>query len=245
VEIEIYSDVVCPWCYLGAARLDAALATYDGDVTLRWRPFQLDPHAPRTARPLMQWLGERFGGPDRARQLTTHVAQLAEREGLHLDFDRAVIANTFDAHRLLWFADQPEAVLFGAGPDTQQELAGLLHQAHFSNGSDIGDVDVLVESAERAGLDGGRVRRLLATTEGTADVRALLARAHDLGITSVPTFVFAGRFGVSGARETSVLRQFLDDAARRGTPTPGSALVPGQRTASETGHVADGRAGTL
>jgi predicted DsbA family dithiol-disulfide isomerase len=242
VEIEIYSDVVCPWCYLGAARLDAALATYDGDVTLRWRPFQLDPHAPRTPRPLMRWLSDRFGGEDRARQLTVHVTRLAEREGLHLDFERAVISNTFDAHRLLWFADLPEAVLFGAGPDTQQELAGSLHRAHFSSGSDIGDVDVLVDSAERVGLAGARVRQLLTTTEGTADVRGLLAQAHDLGITSVPTFVFAGRFGVTGAQETSVLRQFLDDVARRDSLTEGSPLLPTQRAASET--VADGRTGT-
>jgi predicted DsbA family dithiol-disulfide isomerase len=235
VEIEIYSDVVCPWCYLGKARLEAALVSYGGEVTLRWRPFQLDPHTPRAAVPLLNWLGERFGGVHRARQVMAHVTELAEAEGLHLDFDRALIANTFDAHRLLWYADQPEAVVFGAGPDTQPELAGLLYKAHFTSGLDIGSADVLVELAEQVGLEGERVHRLLASTEGIADVRALIAQAHDLGITSVPTFVFAGKYGVTGAQEAPVLRQFLAEVTRREGMAPSVPnLVPGQRGARTT-----------
>ena len=141
-----------------------------------------------------------------------------------------MIANTFDAHRLLWFADQPSA--FGATADTQPQLARALHRAHFTDGQDIASVDVLVRLATELDLDPDRVRDLLNSTEGTADVRAQLARAHDLGITSVPTFIFAGKYAVSGAQPTETFASVLAEVARREklTPTVGS-LIPQQRTA--------------
>ena len=234
VEIEIYSDVVCPWCYLGKTRLEAALATYGAEVTVRWRAFQLDPDTPHHAEPLLPWLGARFGGIDRARQTVAHVTELAAAEGLTLNFDRAQIANTFDAHRLLWFADQPQTVFFGAGPDTQAELAEALYAAHFTEGLDIGSFDVLVELAEKVGLDGDRVRAFLNSTEGTADVRAQIAHAHDVGITSVPTFVFAGKYAVTGAQSTETLRSVLEEVARREGMAPTlHTLIPSQRRAPE------------
>jgi predicted DsbA family dithiol-disulfide isomerase len=232
VELEIYADVVCPWCYIGKARLEKALATFDGEVIIRMRPFQLDPHAPTPGQPLLPWLGQRFGGPDRARQVMAHVTAVAETEGLDLDFDRAIIANTFDAHRLLWFADRPEAVVFGAGPDTQPDLANALYRAHFTDGLDLSSTDVLVSLAEELELDSERVWKLLTTTEGTADVRAHLARADDLGISSVPTFVAAGRYAVSGAQESATLKSFLDEVVRReGLGSTPQTLIPGQRHA--------------
>jgi predicted DsbA family dithiol-disulfide isomerase len=238
VEIEIYSDVVCPWCYLGKTRLEAALATFEAEVTVRWRAFQLDPDAPHECRPLLPWLAERFsgsgaGGVDRARQTVAHVTALARAEGLSLDFDRALIANTFDAHRLLWFADQPQTVFYGAGPDTQADLAEALHRAHFTEGRDIGSFDVLVDVADQIGLDPDRVRQFLGSTEGTADVRAQIAHAHDVGITSVPTFVFAGKYAVTGAQDTATLRSVLAEVARREGLAPTlRTLIPGQRSAS-------------
>jgi len=238
VEIEIYSDVVCPWCYLGKTRLEAALASFEAEVTVRWRAFQLDPDAPHDCRPLLPWLGEKFGGADRARQTVAHVTALARAEGLHLDFERALIANTFDAHRLLWFADQPQTVFHGAGPDTQAELADALHRAHFTHGLDIGSLDVLVSLAEQAGLDAERTRQFLTSTEGTADVRAQIAHAHDVGITSVPTFVFAGKYAVTGAQDSATLRSVLAEVARREGLAPTlNTLIPSQRPASE--HEAD------
>lgn len=233
MEIEIYSDVVCPWCYLGKARLDAAAASFDGDLVLRWRAFQLDPGAPRSARPLLDWLGRRFGGADRARQAVAHVTALAAAEGLHLDYESALITNTFDAHRLLWFADQPEAVFFGATADTQPDLVEALHRAHFCAGLDIGSPQVLTQIAADHGLEPGRVERLLASTEGIAEVRGQVARAYDLGITSVPTFIFAGRYAVTGAQDTAVLRSVLAEVARRDGQAPGSGslVVPSQRPA--------------
>jgi predicted DsbA family dithiol-disulfide isomerase len=230
VEIEIYADVVCPWCYLGKTRLEAALATYDGEVTVRWRAFQLDPDTPHECQPLLAWLGRRYGGLERARQMVAHVTEVAAADGLELDFERAVIANTFHAHRLLWFADQPETVVFGAGPDTQSELAEALQRAHFTLGRDIGSVAELVDVAAEVGLDPERTHQFLTSNEGTADVRAQIAHAHDVGITSVPTFVFEGRYAVTGAQDLATLRSVLQEVARREGMAPTvNSLIPKQR----------------
>ena len=232
MEIEIYSDVVCPWCYLGKRRLDGALETFPSEVTVRWRAFQLDPAMPAPGRPVLGWLGQRFGGEARARQAMAQVTSAAVAEGLHFDFDRALIANTFDAHRLLWFADRPEAVFSGAMADTQPLLAEALHRAHFTDGLDVSSPDVLVSLAVEVGLDADRVRRLLSSTEGTADVRAQIAMAHDLGITSVPTFVVAGKYAVTGAQNPASLRSLLDEVARReGLVGTVQSVIPSQRTA--------------
>lgn len=234
MQIEIYADVVCPWCYLGKRRLEAALARseFAGEAILRWRAFQLDPSTPRRGRPLLEWLGQKAGGVERARQMMAHVTKVAEAEGLPFDFDRAIIANTFDAHRLLWFADQPEAVVFGATAETQPELVEALHQAHFTDGLDLGSLDVLISLAGEAGLDEHRVGQLLSSTEATADVRAQIARAHDLGVTSVPTFVFAGTYAVTGAQDARTMSAVLADVARRERMAPTvSSLIPQQRTA--------------
>jgi len=234
VQIEIYADIVCPWCYLGKRRLEAALADspFASDAVLRWRAFQLDPDAPREGQPLLGWLGRRHGGLERARAAMAQVTRTAAAEGLSFDFERAIITNTFNAHRLLWFADQPEAVFFGAGADTQPELVEALHRAHFSDGLDIGSRDVLVCLAAEAGLDEERVWQLLSTNEATADVRGQLARAHDLGITSVPTFIFAGTYAVTGAQEIRSMRSVLDEVIRRERLAPTvSTLIPQQRTA--------------
>jgi predicted DsbA family dithiol-disulfide isomerase len=234
VQIEIYADIVCPWCYLGTRRLEAALARspFESEAILRWRPFQLYPDAPQKSEPLLTWLARRNGGPERARAEADEVTRVAAAEGLTFDYDRAVIGNTFDAHRLLWFADQPEAVFFGATADTQPELAESLHQAHFTDGLDVADHDVLTALAAGVGLDPDRVSRLLSTREATADVRGHLARAHDLGITSVPTFVFAGTYAVTGAQDVRAMTSVLAEVARRErvAPTTG-ALIPQQRTA--------------
>jgi predicted DsbA family dithiol-disulfide isomerase len=234
VQIEIYADVVCPWSYLGKRRLEAALARspFASDAILRWRPFQLDPDAPRTGVPLMTWLADHLGGAERARAEADRVTRIAAAEGLTFDYDIAIAANTFDAHRLLWFADQPESIFAGAGAETQPELAEALHHAHFTDGLDIGDPDVLVTLAEEVGLDADRVTRLLHSREATADVRGQLAWAYDLRITSVPTFVFAGTYTVSGAQDVRTMTAALDEVARRERLAPTTtAFVPRQRSA--------------
>jgi predicted DsbA family dithiol-disulfide isomerase len=208
VDIEIYSDIVCPWCYIGAARLRAALATFPAEVVLRWRPFQLDPGAVR--EPVADRLARKFGGEAAARAAIARASAAGTAEGLEFDYDKAVRADTFDAHRLLWFADLPEAVVFGAGADTQPRLADLLYRAHFRDGLDVSAHDVLTSLAADVDLDGRRVRAMLESDEGSDEVRRALAEAHEIGINAVPTFVFDGRYAVVGAHEAPTLRRVLD-----------------------------------
>lgn len=206
VEIDIYSDVVCPWCYVGKRRLEQALESYDGDVTIRYRPFQLDPSPVDRPTPLLDALAGKFGGPGQVRQMTSRVTQVAAGAGLHLDFDRAVAANTFEAHRLVRFADQ-------RGRAT--EVVEALFQAHFVDGVDVGSTDALVALAAGVGLDRTEVREFLASPAGIDEVRADLAEARELGVSSVPTFVFAGKYAVTGAQEVDSLRGVLDEVSRR------------------------------
>ena len=164
--------------------------------------------------------------------MMAQVTRTAEAEGLTFDFDRAIIANTFDAHRLLWFADQPEAVFFGATADTQPELVEALHQAHFT-----------ARARSRLARCPGLARRRRGSRRGPGMSAAVVdgghcrrpradRPAHDLGITSVPTFIFAGTYAVTGAQEVRTMRSVLDEVARRERLAPtASALIPQQRTA--------------
>ncbi|KAB1949344.1 DsbA family oxidoreductase [Micromonospora sp. ALFpr18c] len=206
MEIEIYADVICPWCYIGKRRLDEALASYEGEVTVRYRPFQLDPSPVPEPRPLVEALATKFGGPERARQMVARATQVAAGDGLRLDYDRAVIANTFDAHRLVSYAtDHGRAA----------EMVEALYQAHFNRGIDVGSRDALATLAGEVGLDPADARRFLDSDERVADIGAQLAAAQGLGITSVPTFVLAGKYAVSGAQETQTLLAALAEVEQR------------------------------
>jgi predicted DsbA family dithiol-disulfide isomerase len=208
VDIDIYADVVCPWCYIGKRRLEAALERYDGDVKITYRPFQLDPSTPKDGRPLLDWLSPKFGGEARAKEMTEHTASIAAADGIEMHFDRAIIANTFDAHRLIWFA----------GDEHGAAVAEALHRAHFTDGLDIGSTSVLASIAASAGLDADEVREFLDSSAGVDEVRAEIAEAQQMGITSVPTFVFAGTYAVSGAQSPDLLLQTLEEVTRRSTP---------------------------
>ncbi|CCH22142.1 DsbA family oxidoreductase [Micromonospora lupini] len=206
MEIEIYADVVCPWCYLGKRRLDEAIARYDGEVTVRYRPFQLDPSPVSEPRPVIDALAEKFGGPERARQMVARVVQAAAGDGLRLEYDRAVAANTFDAHRLVAYATEHGRTA---------EMVEALYQAHFTEGVDLGSREALAAVAGGIGLDAADARRFLDSDERTAELAADLAAARDLGITSVPTFVLAGKYAVSGAQETETLLAALAEVEQR------------------------------
>jgi predicted DsbA family dithiol-disulfide isomerase len=156
--------------------------------------------------PLIEALAAKFGGPARAEQLLGNVTGVAAADGLTLNFDRAVAANTFDAHRLIaWAADQGR----------QLDMVEALHQAHFSDGVDLGSHAALAAVAAGLGLDGPAARAYLDGAEGTDRVRADLAEARELGVTSVPTFVIAGKYAVTGAQDAATLRGALDEVARR------------------------------
>jgi predicted DsbA family dithiol-disulfide isomerase len=206
VNIEVWSDVICPWCYIGKHRLESALQGFTGDVTLTFRAYQLDPSPVPQPLPIKQALAAKFGGPQQAEQMFAHVSELAARDGLTLDFDRAVLANTFDAHRLIAWA---------AGQDLQLMMIETLQRAHFAEGIDLGSHAELARLAGSVGLDEQAARAYLESPTGTDAVNADLAEARELGITSVPTFVIDRKYVVQGAQETSVLRSALEEIARR------------------------------
>lgn len=205
MEIEIYSDLVCPWCYLGKRRLERALASYDGAVTVSYRPFQLDPAPVPEPLPLLDALGAKFGGRERARQMADQVTRAAAGDGIEFDFDRALAANTFDAHRLVAWATER---------DRAAEMVEALHRAHFRGGVDIGSRPALATIAGEIGLDAAAAHTFLESDGQVAEVRARLATARELGITSVPTYVLAGRYAVTGAQESSALLAALTEAQR-------------------------------
>lgn len=210
LRVEIWSDVVCPWCYIGKRRFERALAELDGEieVDLVYRPYQLDPTAPiGTATPVAEVYARKFGGPDRAEQIFRHVTGIAADEGLEFRMDQALRANTRDAHRLLWFAEQTG--------DAQGEVKEQLLRAYFTEGRDVGDRDVLVEVAVDAGLDRDGVTEFLDGTDGVAEVEELLARAHESGITAVPTYVIDDAWAVPGAQEPETFVQVLRRMAER------------------------------
>jgi predicted DsbA family dithiol-disulfide isomerase len=212
VKVEIYSDIACPWCLLGKRRFERALAAFPRaeQVEVVYKPYQLVPDAPAEAVPHRAWLAERYGPQSRA--MDDRMAALGRGEGITYDFDAALQVNTLHAHRLLWLA----ATEYGL--PVQRDLKERLLSAHFSEGVDVGDFAALTPIAVAAGLDEARVAAFLPSTEGTAEVRAELAEARDLGINSVPTFVFDGQWAVQGAQETSVFLQALEQTVPALTP---------------------------
>lgn len=212
MRIEIWSDVVCPWCYIGKRRLESALADFAhaDEVEIVWRSYQLDPTAPRgESITTLKALGARFGGPDQVRQMLARTSEMAAAEGL--DFgDAGLHANTEDAHRVLHLA------LEEGGPALQGALKEAFLAAHFVDNRDMGAAEVLTEIAVATGLAAERVSEVLAGDEYADAVRADVAQAQAYGATGVPFFVVDGRFGVSGAQPkeafTEVLTRAWDDA---------------------------------
>ncbi len=201
ISIEVFSDVVCPWCYIGKRRLDRAVVTLGEDpgfptIDVVFRPFQLDPHAPRgQAEPVLDVYARKFGGIGRATDMIARVTSIGRAEGLDFRFDRAVRPNTADAHRLLWWA------LRSGGAAAQRGLNDRLMAAYFTDGENIGDHDVLVATAAEAGLEPDAARRALAEEEGVEALAVALQQAADLGITAVPTFVVNSRWSIPGAQD--------------------------------------------
>jgi predicted DsbA family dithiol-disulfide isomerase len=199
MRIDIWSDIVCPWCYIGETRFDRALARFDGEVTIRRHPFQLDPEAPVPGIPARERYAKKFG--DEAPSIEERVTREAAAEGLHFDFGSALTANTFDAHRALAFAR--------ANGD-EHELERSLFAAYFTEGLDISDSDVLVRRGADAGLDDEALATYLASDDGVDLVRQELVAAFDHGITAVPSFVFNGEFLVPGAVDTDTFVRILE-----------------------------------
>ena len=203
LEIDVYADVVCPWCYVGEAHLERALGERpELDVTLRWHPFQLRPEMPAGGEPWRAFAEEKFGGLERAQGAFAHVAEVGARTGLTFDFDKVASApNTIDAHRL---------ILMAAEHDKEMATAKALFRAYFSEGRDLNNLDDLVAVATSVGLEEGAVRAFLESDAGEAEVWASQERAQGLGVSSVPFYVINSRYGVSGAQPPELFLQAFD-----------------------------------
>ncbi|MDP9394202.1 MAG: DsbA family oxidoreductase [Actinomycetota bacterium] len=207
MKVEIWSDVVCPWCHIGKRRFEAALARFAhrDDVEVVWRSFELAPDAPRhMTEPLDRHLASKYGVPlEQARAMQQRMTGTAADEGLTFRFDIARSGNTFDAHRVLHLA---------AERGVQDAVKEAFFRAYLTDGEPIGDPDTLVRVAAGAGLDADEVRRVLGQgTYGDA-VRADEREAAALGVSGVPFFVVDRTYGVSGAQPAELLLEVLEKA---------------------------------
>jgi predicted DsbA family dithiol-disulfide isomerase len=203
--IDVVSDVVCPWCYIGKRHLEAAIAQLPAEQrpVVRWHPFQLNPDLPRAGIGRRSYLEEKFGGPERAAQIYERVKAAGSSAGLALDFDRIERQpNTLDAHRLIAWAQSE-------GGGDADALVEALFRAYFVEGRYVGDRTVLAEIAGEAGYDAARARELLADETGIAEITEMDQRARQMGIGGVPFFVFNQRVGVSGAQGAPALLDAL------------------------------------
>ena len=208
ISIDVYSDVVCPWCYIGKRRLEQALmglGEQNVAVTPTWRAFQLNPDMPAAGMARKDYVETKFGGPERATQIYARVAAVGNEVGIPFQFEKIERQpNTINAHRLIRLA----------GEQGQQDaVAEALFRAFFLEFLDIGNVVTLSEIAASAGLNREAVYAYLSSDQGAAAAQQEDAVARQLGITGVPFFVFGGKYTVSGAQSAEVLLQAFEQAA--------------------------------
>ncbi|HET8561986.1 MAG TPA: DsbA family oxidoreductase [Marmoricola sp.] len=208
MQIEIWSDVVCPWCYIGKRRLERALAAFPHDVEVVFRSFELDPSAPaEPVETVAEALGRKYGGgPEAGRQMVDRMEAVAAEEGLLFRYHRSLRVSTVDAHRLLHLA------LETGGPALQGSLKEALLSAYFVESENVADHGTLARIATATGLDAERVEEVLAGDAYAADVEADVRQAVAYGATGVPFFVVDRRYGVSGAQPTEVFTEVLERA---------------------------------
>jgi predicted DsbA family dithiol-disulfide isomerase len=207
--IDVVSDVVCPWCYIGKRRLAAALnriAQRRGDLDFRvsWHPFQLNPDLPTEGVDRKRYLEDKFGGPERAAEIHARVSEAGASVGIPFAFERILRQpNTLDAHRLIGWAQRQRAA---------DGLVEALFRAYFIDGRYLGERATLAAIAAEAGFDAAAALAMLDGTEGLDEVRSMDARVRELGVTGVPFFIFDNRFAVSGAQEPDALVGVIEEA---------------------------------
>ena len=206
VTIDVVSDVVCPWCYLGMRNLLTAWERVGHDaITLHWRPFQLDPTIPAAGEDRQAYMLKKFGSKERIDAAHDRLKEVGAAAGIAFDFDAIKVSpNTLDAHRLIHWAGN-------LGEQTQTRLVGRLFRAYFEEGRNIGDHEVLVSIAEDVGMNVAHARELLETGVNRKEVLEAVESAQRMGISGVPCFLLEGRYVVSGAQPPEV----LEDAIRQ------------------------------
>ncbi|MGK2739753.1 DsbA family oxidoreductase [Tepidicaulis sp. LMO-SS28] len=202
MKLDVISDTVCPWCYIGKKRLERALAESGRtDVEITWRPFRLDPTIPPEGVDRKAYIERKFG-PDRAKAAGETIRETGAQDGIDFAFDKIERSpNTIDSHRLIQWAGT-------AG--VQDEVVNLLFKRYFEEGADIGNHDVLLGVAEEAGMDANLVRDLLASDADVKRVEYEDYQARQMGITGVPCFLFEGKFAITGAQDVETLIRVFD-----------------------------------
>ena len=219
MRIDIWSDIACPWCYIGLTRFEKALADFPhkDSVEVHYRTFQLDPTLPeRDSRSEVQYLAAAKGMPsNHVHQMLETVASHGKDAGLDFQMDDVVVANSWTAHRLLHFAKSMDAQTAGADPKVTPRLKRELLAGHFSHGLDLSNHDQLTQVAVSIGLAEDRVREVLKSEEFDAEAQADVARAQALGVSAVPAYVLAEKYALPGAQSvetfSSALRQVWDE----------------------------------
>jgi predicted DsbA family dithiol-disulfide isomerase len=208
LSIDVVSDVVCPWCFLGQMRLDKAIAAApEVNVSVAWRPFQLDPTIPAEGMDRKAYMLAKFGGEERLREAHARLEELGNAEGIDYDFGAITVSpNTLDAHRVIRWAG-------AAGSDVQGEVVRRLFKLYFEEGADIGDHSVLAGAAREAGMDAAVVESLLSSDADSHAVTTEVATASRMGITGVPCFLFEGKYAVMGAQDVSTLTDAIRQIA--------------------------------
>ena len=222
MKVEIWSDIACPWCYVGKRRFERALGSFShrDDVEVVWRSFELDPAAPRRhAEPQAELLARKYGVPlAQAQAMNARMTGEARKEGLEFNLERVQVGSTFDAHRLIHHA---------AAEGRRDEVVERLFAAYLTHGDALGEPEVLVRIAADAGLDADAARAMLASDAFADAVRADEARARTFGISGVPFFAIDERYGVSGAHPPEVILDALRQAWSEGAAAPVAATGDG------------------
>ena len=208
VRIDVISDVVCPWCFLGQKRLDRAIALADGiEVDVRWRPYQLDPTIPAEGLERKSYMLAKFGSADRLKQAHDNLVGAGAAEGIPFAFDAITVApNTLDAHRVIRWAGS-------AGPEVQNRLARRLFELYFQEGRNVGDPAELIAAARDVGMDAAVVETLLPTDADRDAVTEEIATASRMGVRGVPCFIIENKYAVMGAQDAETLADAIRQVA--------------------------------
>lgn len=216
-QIDVISDVVCPWCFIGKRNLEQALETWrakhqDQEPTVRWHPFQLNPQLPASGVPRKQYLENKFGGPERAKEIYARVLAAGKRAGIDFAFDAIQVQpNTINAHRMLQFA---------AERGKQDEMAEVIFRRYFLEGADLSNTQTLADIAQQAGLNREEAAAYLASDANSELIQEQDRRARAIGVEGVPFFIFNQRLALSGAQPPEVIVEAMEKALEEVAATP-------------------------
>lgn len=218
ITIDVISDVVCPWCYLGKRRLDSALTeVQDLDIAVRWHPYQLDPTIPAEGKDRKKYLSDKFGSVEAADPMHDRLTEEGKAHGINYKFDAiANSPNTMDMHRL---------ILWSRADNLQTEMVERLFQLYFEEGADLTKPEALVEVAREVGMEHDLVEQLLETDSDIQKTEKAIEQAREMGVNGVPFFIIDGRFAISGAEQPETLAAAIRHAEETKTSEPEAEQV--------------------